>query len=99
MAFKTYWTDTFQEHEDINKLTAENTGFGANSAMELETHDKKLDSAMENLVVIMSSDKSQVKTLLANNTLSAKQLTKKDVTITRLINEMSNLLNIITKIS
>ena len=32
--FKTYWTDTFQEHEDINKLTAENAEFGENSAME-----------------------------------------------------------------
>ena len=48
-----YWMDTFQEHKDINKLTAENAVFGANSEMELETHDKKLDAEMENLVVIM----------------------------------------------
>ena len=94
-----YWTDTLQEHEDINKLTAENAGFGANSAMELETHEKKLDAAMENLVAIMSSDKSQVETLLATNALLAKQLTEKNVTITRLTKEMSNLVNIITKLS
>ena len=37
---------------------------------------------MENLVAIMSSDKSQVETLLAKNTLLGKQLTKKDVMIT-----------------
>ena len=53
VAFKTYWTDTLQKHKDINKLTAENAVFGANSEMELETHDKKLDAEMENLVVIM----------------------------------------------
>ena len=34
MEFKMYWTDTFQEHKDINKLTAENSGFRANSEME-----------------------------------------------------------------
>ena len=40
--------------------------------MESETHDKKLDAAMENLVVIMSSDKSQVEKLLVTNTLLTK---------------------------
>ena len=67
VAFKTYWTDTFQEHEDINKLKAENAVFRANSAMEPESHDKTLDAAMENVVAIMSRDKSQAKTLLATN--------------------------------
>ena len=28
------------EHKDINKLTAENAGFGANSEMDLEAHNK-----------------------------------------------------------
>ena len=42
VAFKMYWMDTFQEHEDVNKLTAENVGFGENSSMESETHDKKI---------------------------------------------------------
>ena len=37
--------------------------------------------------------------LLATNALLAKQLSEKDVTITRLTKEMSNLVNIITKIS
>ena len=46
VAFKTYWADTVQEHEDINKLTEENAVFGANSAMESEAHDKKLDAAI-----------------------------------------------------
>ena len=41
-AFKTYWTDTFQEHKDINKLIAENAVFGENSEVELESHDKKI---------------------------------------------------------
>ena len=63
VAFKMYWTDTFQEHKDINKLTADNAGFGENSAMESETHDKKLDAAMENLVAIISSEKYQFKTI------------------------------------
>ena len=99
VAFKTYWTDTLQEHEDINKLTAENAGLGENSAMESETHDKKLDAAMENLVAMMSSDKSQVGMLLATNTLLSKQLTKNYVTITRSTKELSPVVNIITKIS
>ena len=84
VAFKTYWTDTFQEHEDINKLTAENAVFRANSAMEPESHDKTLDAAMENVVAIMSSEKPQVETLLATNAQLEKQLSEKDVTITRL---------------
>ena len=67
VAFKTYWTDTFQEHEDTNKFTAENAGFGANSAVESESHYKKLDVAMEKLVAIMSSDKPQVETILTTN--------------------------------
>ena len=54
---------------------------------------------MENLVAIMSSDKSQVETLLAKNTLLGKQLTKKDVMITRLKNELLNIVSIIKKIS
>ena len=53
VAFKTYSTDTSQKHKDINKLIEENTVFGANSEMESETHDKKLDAEMENLVAIM----------------------------------------------
>ena len=65
MEFKTYWTDKFQEHEDIKKLTAENAVFGENSAVEPETHHKKLNAELEDLVAIMSSDKSQVETLLA----------------------------------
>ena len=99
VAFKTYWTDTLQEHEDINKLMTDNAGFGANLAMESETHDKTFDAALENLVAIMSSDKSQVETLLAKNTLLGKQLTKKDVMITRLKNELLNIVSIIKKIS
>ena len=65
--------------------------------MESEAHDKKLDAAMEKLVAIMSSNKSQVETLLAKNTLLAKQLTKNNMAITRLTKEMSNLVSIITK--
>ena len=65
--------------------------------MESETHDKKLDAAMENLVVVMSSDKSQVKTLLTMNAQLAKQISEKDATITRLTKEISNLVNITTK--
>ena len=67
--------------------------------MESETYDKKLDAATENLVAIMSSDKSQVKTLLAKNALLAKQSSEKDVTTTQLTKEMSNLVNVITKIA
>ena len=52
---------------------------------------------MENPVAVMSSDKSQVENLLATNALLAKQLSKKNVTITQLTKEMSNLVNIITK--
>ena len=44
VVFKTYSTDMSQKHEYINKLIEENTGFGANSEMELETHEKKLDA-------------------------------------------------------
>ena len=72
LAFKTYWTDKFQEHKDINKLTSENAGFGENSEMGSETHDKTLDAAMENLVAIMSSEKPQVQTIFATNALLAK---------------------------
>ena len=67
--------------------------------METKANNTKLDAAMENLVVIMSSNKSQVKTLLGMNTLLAKQLTDKDVTIKRLTKEMSNLVSITTKIA
>ena len=98
VAFKTYWEDTFQEHKDMYKLTAENAGFGANSAMELETHDKTLNVTMANLVAITSSNKPQVKTLLATNAQLAKQLPDKDLPITQLTKEMSNLVSIITKI-
>ena len=66
--------------------------------MESEAHDKKLDAALENLVVIMSSNKSRVETLLATNTLSAKQLTEKNTMITQLTKEVSNFVIIITKI-
>ena len=54
---------------------------------------------MENLVAIMSSDKSQIETLLTTNAQLAKQLSEKDATITRLTKEITNLVNIITKIS
>ena len=54
---------------------------------------------MENLVVIMSSDKSQVEAILVTNALLAKQSFKKDVTITRLTKKMSNVVNIINKTS
>ena len=67
--------------------------------MESHTHDKKLDATMENLVAIMSSDKSQVETILTTNAQLAKQLSEKDATITRLTKQMSNIVNIITKIS
>ena len=89
----------FQEYKDINKLMAENAEFGAKISMELEAHNKKLHAAMENLVAIMSSDKSQVENLLETNTLLEKQLTQKDVTIMRLTKEMSNLVSIFTKIA
>ena len=75
----------------------DNAGFGANLAMESETHDKTFDAALENLVAIMSSDKSQVDMLLETNMLLPKQLTEKDVTITRLTKESSNLVSITTK--
>ena len=67
--------------------------------MESQTHDKKLDATMENLVAIMSSDKSQVETILTTNAQLAKQISEKDAPITRLTEEMPNLVNIITKIS
>ena len=60
---------------------------------------QKLDAAIENLVAIMSSYKSQVETLLTKNAQLAKQIYEKDATITQLTNEMSNLVNIITKIA
>ena len=77
VAFKTYWTDTFQEHKDINNSTSENVRFRANSEMESGKHDKKLDAEMENLVEIMSSDKSQVETLFATNAQLAKTTFRK----------------------
>ena len=52
--------------------------------MELEAHDKKLDAAMENLVTIMSSNKSKVETLLATNTLLPKHLPEGNVMIMQL---------------
>ena len=99
VAFKTYWKYMFQAKAGINKLTAENVVLGENSAVESESHYKKLDAEMVNLVAIMSSDKSQVKTLLTTNEQLAKRLSKKDAMITRLTNEIKNLVNIITKIA
>ena len=58
-----------------------------------------MDASMENLVANMSSEKSQVETLLTTNAQLAKQLSEKDATIKRLTKEISNLVNIITKIS
>ena len=79
-------------------MTAKNAVFGENSAVEPETHHKKLNAELEDLVAIMSSDKSQVKTLLTTTAQLAKTLSKKDATITRLTKEMSNIVNIITKL-
>ena len=54
---------------------------------------------MEKLVEIMSSNKSQVKTLLTTKAQLVKNRSEKDATITRLTKEMSNLVNIITNIA
>ena len=55
--FKTYWTNTFQEHEDVNKLMAENSGFGACLEVTAETNNKELEAAMKTVFTIMSTDK------------------------------------------
>ena len=86
VALKTYWMDTFKEHEDINKLNGIRN-----------TWTKKLDAEMENIVAIISSDKNQVEMILATNTLLEKKLSKKNVTITQLKKKVSNLVNTIRK--
>ena len=54
---------------------------------------------MKKLVAIMSSDKYQVKTILTTNAQLEKQIYEKDATNTQLTKEITNLVNIITKIA
>ena len=84
VAFKTYWTDKFQEHEDINKLRAENAGFRENSAMESETHDKNWMQQWKTLWRLCHVTNPKSKLSWKKNSQLAEQISEKDVTITLL---------------
>ena len=73
---KTYCTNTFQEHKDVNKLMAENSGFGACLEVTAETNNKELAAAIETFFAITSTDKSHVDTLIETNTFLLKRVWK-----------------------
>ena len=58
--FRRFWMNAYKSFDDMNKLTATESGFGANAMAEdggTSGRDGDWDSAMDNLVAIMSRDK------------------------------------------
>jgi hypothetical protein len=87
-------------YDDMNKLTATESGFGANSMEQQITNagnDIALESAMDNLVAVMSSDRNAIDEIIATNAMLAEQNKVKDTTIARMAAENANLVLIMTK--
>ena len=98
--FKTFWMDAYKMYDDMNKLTATESGFGANSMEQQITNagnDIALESAMDNLVAVMSSDRNAIDEIIATNAMLAEQNRVKDTTIARMAAENANLVLIMTK--
>ena len=92
--------DVYKMYDDMNKLTATESGFGANAMEERLTNagnDIALESAMDNLVLFMSSDRNAIDTIIATNTILTEKNKVKDTTIARMAVENANLVLIMTK--
>ena len=57
--FKTFWTDSINEWNELNKLTAKGTNFGAHAATH-ETMNPNLETALDNLAMAATSDKMTI---------------------------------------
>ena len=60
-------------------------------------NDIALESAMDNLVAVMSSDRNAIDEIIATNAMLAEQNRVKDTTIARMAAENANLVLIMTK--
>ena len=92
--------DAYKMYKDMNKLTATESGFSSNTTEEHSDNagsDTALESAMDNLVAVMASDKSSIETIIATNAILAEQNRVKDTTIARMAAENANLVLLITK--
>ena len=94
--------DAYKTYNDMNTLTATESGFGANAMEEnggISGKDVEWESAMDNLVSIISSDKWQIETIIATNAILVDQNKTMDMTIARMASENANLVLIITKMA
>ena len=98
--FKNFWQQRFAEYQELNKLTASDSKFEANTAYDTAGGNAEaINNAMDNLAVIMSSDKNAVDTLVANNAKLTEQVQSLTATIERLTIENANLIKVITNIA
>ena len=82
--FRKYWMDAYKMYDNMNKLTATESGFGANAMEEnggTSGKDVEWDSSMDNLVAIISSEKRQIETIIATNATLVEQKKAKDLII------------------
>ena len=92
--------NTYKSFDDMNKLTATESRVSANAMVEdggTGREDGDWDSAMDNLVAIMISNKGQVEQLIETNASLVEQHKVKDATIARIVSENANLVLIMTK--
>jgi hypothetical protein len=92
--------DAYKMYDDMNKLTATESGFGANAMEERLSNAGNgiaLESEMDKFVSVMSSDRNAIDTIIATNAILTEQNKVKDTTIARMAAENANLVMIMTK--
>ena len=94
--FKTFWTDSINEWDELNKLTAKGTNFGAHAATHKEENNN-LILALDNLAMAAATDKATNEKLPKANKRLTAQLEATITTIQRLTEDNQRLLRMVDK--